>query len=169
MLKVALFCTWQMSCTWQKFWVHIFDQYTKKNFEFWSIERLVLYIILTKSPIYIAVKTIELKLWRRISQLWCVHFLYILLPIELKWSSFITCIVQDDVALAKYKAIKMRNRILSRTGHQWNYNSLLYFVVIYVNIFRNSDSLNISNNIIFLKVLYSKLPHFCSMNVAWVG
>ena len=32
---------------------------------------------------------------------------------------------EDDVASAKYKTIKMRNRILSTTRHQQNCNSLL--------------------------------------------
>ena len=72
---------------------------------------------------------------------------------------------EDDVALGKYKTIKMRNRILSTTGHQQNCNSLLQFVVIYVNIFRNSDSLYIQEHSIFKGFLYSKLPHLGSMNV----
>ena len=32
---------------------------------------------------------------------------------------------EDDVALAKYKKIKMRNRVLSHMGHQGKHNSLL--------------------------------------------
>ena len=82
---------------------------------------------------------------------------------------------KGNMTLAKCKAMKMRNWILSHTVHQWKHNILLYIIQSYVNIFRNSDLLNffnsyfiftnISKNVIFLKVLYSKLPHLCCVNV----